>query len=151
MAAILLGDVKVPAGGRGGRARWNGTPHAAPMCWSSRRASGRRACCAAGPTARRATGQGALRPLCDIVGASAAQQGRRLWQAAYEELEEAAPEHPTGLRLPSLIKFAEKDASFDDGVEIKVKDRTLNPTLRPEDFTITPPAGTRVIDVGCGP
>jgi len=85
----------------------------------------------------------------DIVGAAATRAGRTLWRAAYEDLKAGAGD-AAAVRFPSLIRFAEKDASFDDGVEIKVNDVSLNPTLRPEDFTIAPPAGTRVIDVGCG-
>jgi hypothetical protein len=72
--------------------------------------------------------------------------GKRAWRAAFEDLETVG-----GVRLPGTIRFAEKDASFDDGVEIKFKDRTLNAAPAPNAFTLAPPAGATVVDVGCGP
>ena len=54
-------------------------------------------------------------------------------------------------RLPGSIRFAERADSYDQGVEIRFKDRTLNAEMPPDGFTIAPPAGTKVIDVGCGP
>ncbi|HET6150679.1 MAG TPA: hypothetical protein VFH68_24280 [Polyangia bacterium] len=83
----------------------------------------------------------------EILGASASTAAGPLWRTSYEDFADVG----SGLRLPSLIRFAERGASFDDGVEIKFKDRTVNPDPRAESFVITPPAGTEVVEVGCGP
>jgi hypothetical protein len=78
--------------------------------------------------------------------------GRRLWRVSYEDPENANPGGGGGaVRLPGLIRFAEGEQSFDDGVEIKFKDRTLNVALRDQDFTlVAPAAGVKTIEVGCG-
>jgi outer membrane lipoprotein-sorting protein len=73
-----------------------------------------------------------------------APDGVRLWQTAYGEFETVA-----GVVVPRLIRFAEGTGSFDDGVEIQFKDRTLNPTPPAGAFTLAPPAGAAVRDVGC--
>jgi hypothetical protein len=46
-----------------------------------------------------------------------------------------------GQAIPTLIRFAEPGRSFDDGVEIKVKERVVNPTFPPEAFVMEPPPG----------
>jgi len=138
VAAILLGDARLPAGA---------TPDAATVDWDADAGADVLSVVEKGPHGRRE-----IRVLIrgsDVVGASAVEDGRRLWRASYEDLKAGAGD-AAAVRFPSLIRFAEKDASFDDGVEIKVKDVSLNQTLRPGDFGIAPPAGTRVIDVGCG-
>jgi hypothetical protein len=145
VAAILLGDARLPEAAAGGAAtaatvEWDADAGADVLSIKD----------GARETRVLIRASGAAHDPGDIVGASAAEDGRRLWRASYEDLKPVG-DPPGAVRFPSLIRFAEKDASFDDGVEIKVKDVTLNPTFRPEDFTIAPPAGTRVIDVGCGP
>ena len=82
----------------------------------------------------------------EILGAAASTSAGPLWRTSYEDFADAG----AGLRLPSLIRFAERGASFDDGVEIKFKDRTANPELPAASFVITPPAGSEVVEVGCG-
>jgi outer membrane lipoprotein-sorting protein len=52
--------------------------------------------------------------------------------------------------VPGTIRFAEANGSFDDGVEIKFKDRTLNAAAPAGAFTLAPPAGATVVEVGCG-
>ena len=47
--------------------------------------------------------------------------------------------------------FAEPGRDFDDGVEIVVKDRKLNPSFRPQAFTLAPPDGYQVQTVPCCP
>jgi hypothetical protein len=138
VAAILLGDVKLPT-----------TDHAT-VSWDAERGADALAVPGAGAGAgggetrvlfqRRAAGD------VDIVGAEAiGPDGRRLWRTSYEDLAGAA-----GARQPAVIRFAERNDSFDQGVDIRVKDRTVNAEPRPTDFTIAPPAGTPVIEVGCG-
>ena len=56
---------------------------------------------------------------------------------------------PDGTRVPGRIRFAEGRSSFDDGVEIQFKDRTLNVTPKPEDFVLRAPPGVTVKEVGC--
>jgi hypothetical protein len=48
-----------------------------------------------------------------------------------------------------VIRFAENDHGFDDGVDIQFKDRTLNVTPRAEDFALATPPGVKIRDVGC--
>jgi len=88
-------------------------------------------------------GDGAARTLVavDRVGAD----GKPLWRTSYEDHETAG-----GTRVPGTIRFAEANSSFDDGVEIKFKDRTLNAPAPAGAFTLTPPSGATVVDVGCG-
>jgi hypothetical protein len=83
----------------------------------------------------------------EIVGAAASGPAGPIWRASYEEMQDA----PGGLRLPALIRFAERAGSFDDGVEIRFKDRTPNAEISPASFVIQPPAGAQVVEVGCNP
>jgi hypothetical protein len=83
----------------------------------------------------------------EIVGASASGAEGPRWRASYEDFG-ASKGSPS---QPGLIRFAEGAGSFDDGVEIRFKDRTANAEIAPDSFTIAPPSGTKVIDVGCGP
>jgi len=89
-------------------------------------------------------GDGAARTLVavDRVGAD----GKPLWRTSYEDHETAG-----GVRVPGTIRFAEANSSFDDGVEIKFKDRTLNAASPAGAYTLAPPAGATVVEVGCGP
>ena len=77
-------------------------------------------------------GDGAARTLVavDRVGGA----GTPLWRTAYEDHETVG-----GARVPGTIRFAEQAASFDDGVEIKFKDRTLNAAPPAGAFTLAPP------------
>jgi hypothetical protein len=75
------------------------------------------------------------------VGADGAPQ----WRTSYQDFETVA-----GQRLPRTILFAERGGSFDDGVEIKFRDRSVGNTPPPAAFTLAPPPGVAVRDVGCG-
>ncbi len=79
----------------------------------------------------------------DVVGAEALVAGQRRWRTSYEDFSSAA-----GARLPATIRFAEDDASYDDGVEIKIKDRQPD-AAPPGAFTLAPAPGVSVKDVGC--
>jgi hypothetical protein len=135
VAAILLGDAKLPPMNAG----------AASVEWDAGRGADVLVV-RDGATERRiwfaASGKSA-----EILGASAATAAGPLWRVSYEDFADAGP----GLRLPATIRFAERSGSFDDGVEIKFKDRTPNAEVRPDSFVIAPPNGAAVIEVGCGP
>ena len=61
---------------------------------------------------------------------------RARWRVSYEDLQRS-----DGQSFPVLIRFAEPGRDFDDGVEIKVRDRILNPTLPVDAFLLAPPPG----------
>ena len=69
------------------------------------------------------------------VAGQPASAGAR-WRVSYQDLQRS-----DGQSLPALIRFAEPGRDFDDGVEIKVRDRILNPTLPPDAFLLAPPPG----------
>ena len=82
-----------------------------------------------------------------LVGATrTAPGGAPLWRSAYEDFERTA----AGEWIPKTIRFAEGTSSFDAGVEIKFRDRTIAAPAPPEAFTLAPPPGVTVRDVGCG-
>ena len=89
-------------------------------------------------------GQDAARHLVAVVRTGS--DGARLWQTAYDDFETAA-----GVAVPRLIRFAEGNAGFDDGVEINFKDRTVNAPMPPNAFVLAAPPNVPVRDVGCGP
>ena len=82
----------------------------------------------------------------EIVGAAVSGPDGPRWRASYEDLAPVGG----GPRLPGTIRFAERNDSYDQGVEIRFKDRTLNADMPADSFALAPPAGTKVIDVGCG-
>jgi hypothetical protein len=125
VAAILLGDAYVPEGSRPLDVNWAEdadvlhlqTP--AGELWMS---------------LQRPVPQ---KPAWDVVavsGQSTASKGR--WRVSFGERQRW-----DGQAIPMLIRFAEPDRSFDDGVEIKVKERVVNPTFPPKAFVIEPPPG----------
>ena len=87
-------------------------------------------------------GEGAARELVSV--ARLGTDGAPLWRTSYKDFETVA-----GQRLPRTILFAERSASFDDGVEIRFKDRALDSTPPAGAFTLAPPPGVTVRDVGC--
>jgi len=134
VAAILLGDVRVPAAAAAGaQVEWDAGRGADALVVRD------------GNMETRVF----FRPdkPDEIVGAAVAGPDGPRWRASYEDLAPVAG----GPRLPGTIRFAERAESYDQGVEIRFKDRTLNAEMPPDSFTIAPPAGTQVIDVGCGP
>ena len=136
VAAVLLGDARPPSAI---------DPATATVGWDS----GRGADVLSVPMREGGTlqflfrGDGPARTLVAVIRAGA--NGAPLWRTAYEDHETAG-----GARVPGVIRFAEQNASFDDGVEIKFKDRTLNAPPAAGVFTLAPPAGATVVDVGCG-
>jgi hypothetical protein len=81
----------------------------------------------------------------DVTGVEALSGGRRLWLTSYED-----PATVGTTRLPGRIRFSQGMDTFDDGVDIKFKDRTLNETPAAGSFVLTPPPGAVIRDVGCG-
>jgi len=136
VAAVLLGDARPP-----------GTidPATAQIVWDDRRGAD----VLVVPVREGGTmqfvfrGDGAARTL--IAVDRAGPDGKALWRTAYEDHETAG-----GARVPGTIRFAEANGSFDDGVEIKFKDRSLNAAAPAGAFTLAPPAGATVVEVGCG-
>jgi outer membrane lipoprotein-sorting protein len=137
VAAVLLGDVRPPA---------PVDPAAATVAWDPRRGADVLALpVREGGTLQLAfRGDGAARTLVGVDRVNAG--GTPLWRTAYEDHETVG-----GARVPGTIRFAEQSGSFDDGVEIKFKDRTINAPPPPGAFTLSPPAGATVVDVGCPP
>ncbi len=133
VAAVLLGDARHAPG----------VAPAADVAWDAARGA---------DVLEFPTPTGALRVFfarhgadVDIMGAETLAGGRRLWRTSYEDFETAG-----GARLPTTIHFAEADGSYDDGVEIKIKDRKLNEPASADAFKLTPPPGAAIKDVGCG-
>jgi hypothetical protein len=83
--------------------------------------------------------------------------GRPRWRVAFEDLTDGdRPSATTGqpsarVALPQTIRFAEGATSFDEGVEIKFKDRALNEPVADASFALAPPPGVTPVDVGCAP
>jgi hypothetical protein len=97
-----------------------------------------------------------------IIGAVATgPDGRPRWRVGFEDF--AAVESSAGkgagtgtgvtgaasVSLPRTIRFAEGDAPFDEGVEIKFKDRSVNESIADAAFELAPAPGTVTIEVGC--
>lgn len=78
-----------------------------------------------------------------VEGATGANSKR--FSVSYEDFKRS-----DGLLLPDRIRFAEPGRSFDDGVDIEVKSRTLNPKFTDRAFSLETPAGFKVEEVGCG-
>jgi hypothetical protein len=83
----------------------------------------------------------------DIVGVEGEVAGQtQRWRVVFDDLKEDG-----GFAFPQVIRFAEPGKSFDDGVEIKVKSRRVNPTFKPQAFTLAAPEGYPVEVVPCCP
>jgi outer membrane lipoprotein-sorting protein len=137
VAAILLGDARLPEAASGG-----GPPL---VSWDAQLGADALAVRdgAEGTLQLFFHGEGTARDL--IAARRMGADGAPLWRTSYKDFETVA-----GQRLPRTILFAERGASFDDGVEIRFKDRALDGTPPPGAFTLAPPPGVAVRDVGCG-
>lgn len=158
VAAILLGDAPLPEGARAAGLAWDPelggerleieigarteregadddaprAPAPAARLWVVFRASG---------------GAGAAGRRFDVVAVEGAAPGaRQRWRVRYLELARV-----DGVGMPGRILFAEPGRSFDDGVEIVVKDRFLNPTLPDGVFKLEAPPGFVREAVPCPP
>lgn len=149
VAAILLGDARLPPGA---------TFVDATVDWDADRGADVLAVrTTAGGLRFLFQRVGGQSPRNQLVGAVATgPDGRHRWRVAFEDLADvptavATPGQTNAPRawLPQTIRFAEGDDSFDEGVEIKFKERTLNEPLADNAFTLDPPAGAAIINVGC--
>jgi hypothetical protein len=138
VAAILLGDIPLPDGSG-----------SATVEWDSRR--GADVLAVENPMGaklllglRRPQAQVAAWDVVFVEGLDAGARGR--WQVSYEDFERVS-----GVALPRLVRFAEPGKSFDDGVEIKIRERALNPAFPEGAFVLTPPSGYQVELATCGP
>jgi outer membrane lipoprotein-sorting protein len=135
VAAVLLGDARLPADAEGPPlVGWEPRLGADVLAVRDRRG---------GALQLFFRGDGAARELVAVTRVGA--DGAPLWRTAYQDFETVA-----GQRLPKTILFAERNTSFDDGVEIRFKDRALDGAPPAGAFTLAAPPGVAVRDVGCG-
>lgn len=139
IAAILLGDAPLGETARAREVTWDGKAQADVLA-VVRSAAGAAATHLWITMKRAGTGHDVLA----VEGQSPGAPGR--WRVAYEDLARVE-----GASLPGLIKFAEPGKSFDDGVEIKVRERLgVNRPLKDEQFKLSAPAGFKVEQLLCG-
>jgi hypothetical protein len=138
IAAVLLGDIPLPEGNQTATVDWDGKRGADVLVLSGMPGTtmwlGLRR---PNPTA----------PAWDVLyleGEAAGAKGR--WRVSYEDFERSG-----GVTLPRLVRFAEPGKSFDDGVEIKIRERSINPTFQDGVFTLAPPPGYTSEMSACGP
>jgi hypothetical protein len=137
VAAILLGDLPLPATTAGAHVEWDGARGADVLMLSGPQGS--------------TLWLGLRRPnpalpawdVSYLEGQAAG--GHQRWRVAYEDLERVGP-----VALPRLVRFAEPGKSWDDGVEIKIRERALNPTFPGGAFRLEAPAGYQVENAVCG-
>jgi hypothetical protein len=126
VAAILLGDVFVPEASKALDVGWDQgadvlhlqAPDGAELWVSLRRP--------APPVAA-----------WDVVAvAGQPALARARWRVSYQDLQRS-----DGQSFPGFIRFAEPGRDFDDGVEIKVRDRIVNPSFPADAFLLAAPPG----------
>jgi hypothetical protein len=138
IAAILLGDAPLGQGARGTEVGWDANKRADVL--AVERSAAGAAATHLWITMKRTQGG---YDILAVEGQSPGASGR--WRVSYEDLVRA-----DGYTLPALIRFAQPGKSFDDGVEIKVRERLgLNRPLKDEQFTLTPPPGFKVEPLLC--
>jgi hypothetical protein len=137
VAAILLGDVPLPTGEFQVAVEWDPARAADVLVLPGPQGS--------------TLWLGLRRPnpaaaAWDVLYLEGQEPGARArWRVSYEELERAG-----AVALPRLVRFAEPGKSWDDGVEIKIRERSLNPSFPDGVFTLEPPPGYKVETALCG-
>jgi len=138
VAAILLGDAPLPPGARATGVEWD-------------QARGTDVLVLADPSGgtfwlglRRPAPAVAYWDVVYLEGASSGSRDR--WRVSYDDLDRVG-----AIAMPRLVRFAEPGKSFDDGVEIRFKDRATNPTFAANAFTLQPPPGYSVELATCAP
>jgi hypothetical protein len=140
IAAILLGDAPVALEARAVKLEWDGKARTDVL--EIVNPGGGRALAERVWVSLRRTTEGSR---WDVVGLEArSMPGRGRWRVAYEDLRVEG-----GWGQPGLIRFAEPGRQFEDGVEIAVKSRKLNPELRPQAFTVAAPEGFATMNHPC--
>jgi hypothetical protein len=111
-------------------------------------------------------GAGVDRDRIRVVGVVAQKpDGAIAWRVSFEDFTDVRPTPslsstppssstppaaPTAtISLPETVRFAEGSGSFDDGVEIKFKDRAVNEPLAADAFAFTAPPAATTVEVGC--
>ncbi|HJX51559.1 MAG TPA: DUF4292 domain-containing protein [Polyangia bacterium] len=126
VTAILLGDVFLPEGSKALDVGWDRgadvlhlqTPDGAELWVSLHRPA---------PLV-------AAWDVVAVAGQSAFARAR--WRVSYQDLQRI-----DGQSFPKLIRFAEPGRDFDDGVEIKVRERIVNASFPADAFLLAPPPG----------
>jgi hypothetical protein len=145
VAALLLGDVQLPEPAEGAAPTVSWDPsRGADVLTLRDRGGGTTRLFFGGSAGGGSAGSPTTPDLVGVVRTDA--EGARLWQTSYQSFETIG-----GRRLPGTILFAERNGSFDDGVEIHFKDRSLDEPPPAAAFTLVPPPGVAVKDVGCRP
>jgi Domain of unknown function (DUF4292) len=145
VAAILLGDIPLPSDNKPGKV--------AAVEWDSSRGADVLTVTVASQLGvklwlglRRPNAQVAAWDVVFVEGQGLeGLDARGRWRVSYEDFE-----HVSGVALPRLVRFAEPGKTFDDGVEIKIRERALNPKFPEGAFTLEPPSGYRVEFAACG-
>lgn len=136
VAAILLGDSPLPENTRAAQVAWDGAAAADVLVL-------------AGPGGatlwlglRRPNPAVAAWDVLYLEGQAPPSRGR--WRVAYED-----PERVGAVALPRRIRFAEPGKDWDDGVEIRMHERALNPTFPEGAFTLVAPPGYTIEQAPC--
>jgi hypothetical protein len=137
VAAILLGDIPLPDGGKASAVDWDSRRGADVLAVESQ--LGARLWLGL----RRPNAQVAAWDVVFVEGLDVGAHGR--WRVSYEDFERVS-----GVAMPRLVRFAEPSKDFDDGVEIKIRERVLNPTFPDKAFTLEVPPGYRIELAACG-
>jgi hypothetical protein len=137
VAAILLGDVALPEDAKASAVAWD----------AQRSADVLEVALPQGLTLRLGLARPSpSAPAWDVLYIEGFATGaRNAWRVSYEDFERTS-----GIAVPRKVRFAEPGKSFDEGVEISVRDRSLNPDFPDGAFTLAPPPGYTVEAATCG-
>lgn len=166
VAAILLGDLRLPPAASGGATESQDTvdwdPARAADVLAVRRADGwLRILMQEANSVAATAGSSRQEPLHDprhdprILGATATgPDGRPRWRVDFEDFATVEAADPGGgparqVVLPQTIRFAEGDTSFDEGVEIKFRQRSVNDRADAAAFELASVPNAATIEVGC--
>jgi hypothetical protein len=145
VAAILLGDAPLGPTARAVEVGWDGARQADVLA-IERPAVDRRHTGAAARLWVTLSRAGDQVQVLAVEGEAARTPGKR-WRVSYDELSKSGP-----VPMPGVVRFAEPGRSFDDGVEVKVKERLgVNRGLRDESFVLSAPAGFQIEHMSCPP
>jgi hypothetical protein len=137
VAAILLGDLPLAEGGRARSVAWDSGRGADVLVLEGPKGS------TLWLGLRRPNPALAAWEVLYLEGQEGG--GKDRWRVSYEDFERSGQ-----VALPRPVRFAEPGKSFDDGVEIKIRERVLNPTFPEGAFTLTRPDGYTVEVAACG-